>query len=178
MEIIYDFLHGKMIAGFQGPFAGAKNLADLRIFHFIEVTHRENRALHFRQTGDSRLKLGLCLVAVKVFVGQEAVGNGRRRVACRAELLLTAQKVKCLVVGNAVQPRQQAGPVFEFVQVVPCLQERVLQDVIGILVLQHDMANLPIQRLAVLSDQQREALSAGLRVTEQRQYLSLVSFQK
>ena len=49
---------------------------------------------------------------------------------------------------------------------IPGLQECVLQNIVGILVGQHNLANLPVQLFAILAHHQFETLSLGFGIQQ------------
>ena len=168
MKKFCNFFHCDMVGCFQRSLAGVEESADLAVFHLVEVAQLEDGALYVGQTGDGFLELCLCLVAVEVVVGHQTVGHAKVGIVGtdECEVLLSAHEVEALVDGNAREPRQELGVAVEVVEGLPRLDERILQDVVSIVVCEHDASDLPVQLFAVLSDDVLEGSSLRLGVSE------------
>ena len=77
---------------------------------------------------------------------------------------LLVQEVQAFVEGDAVEPRGKLGISPEIVQVGPGLDERVLQQVVGIVVRNHHASYLPVQLFAVGLHNPFERFPLGRRV--------------
>ena len=160
------FLHGMMIRRLQGTYAGAQSLAHVLVFHLLEVLHVEDDTLLGRQLADSLLELQLGLVAIEVRVALEGQDDGTLGIVQTRVLTAPLHVVQRLVDGYTAKPGIYTRLAPEVFQIDPGLDERVLQDIIAVVMLEHDTADLPIERLLVFADQEREGLFAGLLVLQ------------
>ena len=123
-----NLFDGNVIGGFQRSLRGVQQLADVAVFHVVEITQIEDGALDVGQRTDSLLQHGLRLVTVEIVVCNEHVGNATVHVVgiLQRHVLLLAKEVDALVDGNAVEPRGEARFLMEVVQMGPRLDEHVL----------------------------------------------------
>ena len=164
-----------MVGSFQRPFARSQHFAYLRIFHLVIIPQCEDRALYIRQAGNRFLQQGLASVAVEIRIGKEAVGDGQVGICTRKyRRPLMTQEIERLVDGYPVQPRGQSGFPLEGRQALPCLEKRVLQYIIGIVMCQDNAADLPVQRPAVLTDDYGKGFLPSSGTRQQAGHFSLI----
>ena len=81
-------------------------------------------------------------------------------------MLLFAQVVQTLIDSDAVKPRRDFRFTLEIPYAVPCFQERILQHIIRIIMVEHDTTDLPVQRLSVLLYDYSEGAALVFRLAE------------
>lgn len=77
---------------------------------------------------------------------------------------LSREEVQALVGGDPVNPGIEPGVAPKRVQVVVHLNKDLLGEIIGIIVINHHLANQPIDSLLVLTHQEVEPVALRLRV--------------
>jgi len=68
--------------------------------------------------------------------------------------------------GNAVQPRGNSGISAELIQVGPAFQKRILKHIVGIVVRENHLSDLPVKAFGIILYQQVECLIALTFVAE------------
>ncbi len=141
-----------VIRRFQGAYRRAKDFAHFLIFHLVVVAHVEHQALLLGQRGYGFLQLDLGLIAVKVLVGLQAVDEERivfveRNVVLN--LLLVDEGYR-LIDGNLVEPCRELCVAAKVVDVGPSLDKRVLQHIVGVVMVNYKPTYVPIQLLGIV----------------------------
>ena len=106
MKKFCNFFHSYVVGCFQTSFRRSEYLAYLAVFHFVVVTELENSTLHIGQAGNCFLQLRLCLVAIKVAVGHEMIGQSQVGIisAQGGPVFLPAGEVEGFIDGDACEP--------------------------------------------------------------------------
>ena len=164
-----NFFNGYVIGCLEGTFRRVEPLAHLTVFHLFEVTKLEDDTLNIGQAGHSLLQQCLHLSTVKIVVGHQAIGHWQDIVDTNPAILVTAQEIKTLVDGNARQPRDHLSITMETAQTIPCLQESVLEHIVGIVMREHNATDLPIELLAILTHNLLKGTTLGLWILKLRQ---------
>ena len=150
MKVFHDFSYCYMVRSFQRPFGGMQDFCYLAVFHVVKIMKGKHGALHIWKRGHGLQQQGMGFVAVKIFVSHQLVGQIQVvGTVCCEDILVSSEKIERFVDGNTVEPGDHLRVSLKTVNIVPCLEKRILQHIIGILMVEHKMTYFPVQLLAV-----------------------------
>lgn len=157
-----------VIAGLQRTHGSIGDLRDLFVRHIVEVFHVENKALLVGELQEGLLKLELDLITRDmrgaIEPGGELVGyitDGQKETP-----LLSLQKAQAFVRRDTVDPCVQLGIFAEAGDVLMDLDEDFLRDVIGIVVVDDHLADMPVNTLLIRAHEQVKPVVQGLRISD------------
>ena len=87
------------------------------------------------------------------------------------------EESKAFVGSDAVDPRVELGVFPEIVDVLVNLHERILGEVVGVIVVDHHLTDMPVHALLILAHEQVKPIAAGFRVADFRQELFVLQGQ-
>ena len=148
-----------MIRRFQRSLRRVEQLADVAVFHLIEVSQLEDHSLDFRQLGNGLLQHSLGLTTIEVFIGQQCICYRQIIRSGRSDMLVSTQKIHALIDGDTRQPCRHLRLAMEIIKAIPCFQKSILKHVVGIVVSEHDATYLPVQLFAILAHYRLELAS-------------------
>ena len=141
-----------VVRSLQGTHRCTKDLGHFFVFHLLIILQVKHHPLLLGQSEQRLLQQQLCPIARKVGVTLQLLQGGRLGIIQRnrGSGLLPGQESEAFVQGDAVQPGRKLRLAPEVADAGPCLDKRILKQVIGIIVRKHYPADLPIQRFAVV----------------------------
>lgn len=129
-EVFFQFLQSMVERGFEGPDRRLQYFGHLLIAHFVKVAEVENKALFFGKA---------CQGPAEYFFDARhrqtgSCGGFRHRYQglTGGFPALASQMVEGFVDADPVQPGVQTAALPELIQVDPCLDEYLLQEIIRI----------------------------------------------